>query len=217
MITLSPSLKQLANEVAPGFARAGSSDGWVADENHPPSSDHTPDANGIVHAIDIDIDGINYSPSEVIATALADVRTKYVIFEAKLYYPDGTIKPNSGHFGHIHISGKSGAQYENDTSPWFAPQQEEEDMAGIVHMNLDHTSLFYLSGTQVLENSFHRDAPNQAPKWHLPTNHGGDFSRILGAESRYDGHMEVFAQRTNGEVVHKYLLSGKWSAWESLA
>jgi hypothetical protein len=98
--------------------RDTTSDGWIADANHPSSSDHSP-RNGIVHAIDVDED--NKVGDQVVGRALWDwlleVRPawfKYGIYEEQIVssYPSGgvpawTPRPYSGsnpHNHHIHIS-----------------------------------------------------------------------------------------------------------------
>lgn len=48
-------LRAQFNAAGPGRDKA--SDGWIADAAHPASSDHQPDAGGMVHAIDVDASG----------------------------------------------------------------------------------------------------------------------------------------------------------------
>jgi len=58
---LAPSLKQLRTEVDVAWPmRSKRSDGWIGDAAHlARTSDHNPDADGIVHALDITAEGIN--------------------------------------------------------------------------------------------------------------------------------------------------------------
>lgn len=94
------------------------SDGWIADARHiaKGKSDHIPDANGIVRAIDIDAD-LRAHPEEAFALVeklrkcakRGDKRIKYVIFAGKIYSPilGWSARRYTGsnpHNHHIHIS-----------------------------------------------------------------------------------------------------------------
>ena len=101
-------------------------DGWLADGIHQPNnSDHYPDANNVVHAIDIDIRFIpeNYNESRAFANVFADElikyvrlavpgseRIKYVVFNKKIAsgkFRDRFWVWREGNFGctnHIHIA-----------------------------------------------------------------------------------------------------------------
>lgn len=211
MATLSPSLKQLAKEVAPGFPRKDTSDGWIGDSQHSTrTSDHNPDPRGIVHAIDIDIDGNNYTPEEILETALADPRCKYCIYQAKLYYPDGTIRDNSGHFQHIHISGKYGELYENDTSPWF---KQETDMtpALAAKPGADRLDAFVIG-----KNKSVWWKRSEGATWSGWEDIGGQ--ALSGVAAEWRGNSLVVAVKgTDGALWHNYSSDGiTWAGWGSL-
>lgn len=99
------------------------SDGWAASSAHSkvnPASDHEPDINGIVHAIDIDEDlggkdgsdpiAANRLAEQIVAKGKAgDKRLKYVIFEGSIWSVTygWRRKPYTGHNAHakhIHVS-----------------------------------------------------------------------------------------------------------------
>jgi peptidoglycan hydrolase-like protein with peptidoglycan-binding domain len=122
MAVLAANLANLRREINAHWPhRDKESDGWIADSAHPATSDHQPDSRGIVHAIDVDVDGIE--PKLLVRRAIAHPTTKYVIwnrtiwsrthgFEARAYH--GT----DPHVGHVHISGRSGPEFEGDRTPW---------------------------------------------------------------------------------------------------
>lgn len=58
MAYLAPCLAALRGQFnALNPARDKASDGWIADDEHSPDSDHQPDAGGMVHALDVDATG----------------------------------------------------------------------------------------------------------------------------------------------------------------
>ena len=93
------------------------SDGWIGDAAHAARpSDHNPDTNGIVHAIDIDKD-LNKRPDEaarLAETLRLDAKTgrrpiTYIIYAGRISSPRAGWKwrPYDGinpHHHHIHIS-----------------------------------------------------------------------------------------------------------------
>ena len=113
------------------------SDGWIADSNHSRTSDHAPDKDGWVHAIDIDENmGKGKWRNGRAARKLADQlrlyaasdlpgadRLKYIVHENKL--ASGTYrrtwwtwrKGNWGHEYHIHISFTSKAKKDDRIFP----------------------------------------------------------------------------------------------------
>lgn len=123
----SPSLVGLRNQLDDAFPnRDDGSDGCCGDASHANTkSDHNP-VNGYAHAFDIDEDvepGHGDKPLLVlIGPLLRDSRTKYVIYERNLYYPNGAIKPYTGinaHAHHLHLSIKLDATF--NTRPWPMP------------------------------------------------------------------------------------------------
>ena len=115
------------------------SEGWIGDRDHTQrTSDHNPDSEGIVYAIDIDENmGAGRARNGRIAKQLADEllqyaisdlpgnsRLKYVVYEGKI--ASGTYK-NSwwkwrggkdwGHYQHIHVSFNKSAKHDNTIYP----------------------------------------------------------------------------------------------------
>jgi len=129
-------LRDQLNKAYPG--RDKRSDGWLGDKAHQArKSDHNPDKNGWVHAIDIDE---NFGPgwktgatAEEFANQLIKYaregkdngRLKYVVYENRI--ASGTYadkfwtwrKGNWGHTQHIHVSFTNKAQ--RDGSPFNLP------------------------------------------------------------------------------------------------
>ena len=116
--------------------RDHTSDGWIGDTAHAGrDSDHNPDRNGIVHAIDLDEDfGVPGDPETFCTQLLAYARAgkdgrrlAYVIYEGRIAsgtYADKFWKwrPYTGanaHTKHIHISFTNRA--DRDDSPWRLP------------------------------------------------------------------------------------------------
>lgn len=97
------------------------SDGWIGDPAHSSRvSDHNPDRNGIVHAIDLDADFGN--PREDMAQVLAEQlaaharrgsksgqRVKYIIYNQQKWSAKDGWKPrrytgSNPHTSHVHVS-----------------------------------------------------------------------------------------------------------------
>lgn len=124
-------LKAQIDKAYPNRDRA--SDGCCGDPAHAArKSDHNP-TNGYAHALDIDEDiGPSLGPQPLILMVpllLDDPRTKYVIYEARIYFPDGTSRAYTGvnaHAHHLHLSIKTTATH--DTTAWQIGAAEEDDM-----------------------------------------------------------------------------------------
>jgi peptidoglycan hydrolase-like protein with peptidoglycan-binding domain len=122
MAVLAANLANLRREINARWPnRDTKSDGWIADMLHPSTSDHQPDARGIVHAIDVDVDGIE--PKLLVRRAIANRTTKYVIFNRTIWSRNRNFQPcaykgTDPHTGHVHISGRSGREFEGDRTGW---------------------------------------------------------------------------------------------------
>lgn len=111
-------LKQI-DAAAPN--RDKTSDGWIGDASHAARrSDHNPDSNGIVHAIDITHDPVNFDAHKWVREVLVkcgDGRLKYVISSGKVWDPvRGWHKYNgpNPHNKHVHVS----VNHSDNPKPW---------------------------------------------------------------------------------------------------
>lgn len=115
------------NRKWPGRSKA--SDGTIGDaaHRHRPS-DHNPDENGTVNALDVTHDPRSGLDSEQLAQALVrskDRRIKYIISNKKICSGEGQSQPAwkwrpysgaNAHDHHVHVSVRK--QFEDDTTPW---------------------------------------------------------------------------------------------------
>jgi hypothetical protein len=125
MAFLAPSLVKLRSEInAAHPGRDTRSDGWIGDAAHSKTvSDHNPDPrpNGVVRALDIDVDGMDKDLFRRVV--LADSRTEYFIQDGKIYLRSNGFKPQkytgtNQHTSHGHVSIRHGGQYENAIQSW---------------------------------------------------------------------------------------------------
>ena len=138
--TQAPALAALRDEVNARWpGRDKSSDGTIGDLAHQRGvSEHNPDLEGVVRAIDITAKGIDVDA--LLDAAIGDPRVHYVIYRGRICSRTygWTWRPSSGHEHHIHISLRNrtseSASWEtvyraaSDTSRWFKGPTQEEDM-----------------------------------------------------------------------------------------
>lgn len=143
---LARSLVQLRQEIDAAYPhRPKGSDGSISSARHRqqnPNSDHDPDRNGVVRAIDVTRNGdMAYTICEHIRLS-RDRRVKYVIFNRQMFssYAKGNHKPwtwrtYSGanpHSKHFHVSVVADTRAD-DRSTWgIANLPKDEDMSEIV-------------------------------------------------------------------------------------
>jgi hypothetical protein len=124
---LAPSLVTLRNEINESNPnRDKASDGWIGDSAHQLEiSDHNPDPTSsppdVVRAIDVDNDGID--PDRLVAIAIKDRRTNYVIWNGHIWsrlhnFVKKIYTGKSKHTEHVHISIRHDAGFAKDTRPW---------------------------------------------------------------------------------------------------
>jgi peptidoglycan hydrolase-like protein with peptidoglycan-binding domain len=124
---LAKSLEQLRTQINQHWPhRSKKSDGSIGDSAHSKTqSDHNTNPKGVVTAIDITSDKAN-GPNliKLIPLLLKDKRTKYIIFNRKIYNPsiqNGKSRPYTGanpHDKHMHISASSDPAMYDRTFPW---------------------------------------------------------------------------------------------------
>lgn len=159
MARLAPALVNLRSEINARWPhRDKRTDGWLGDAAHKlRASDHNPDSRGIVHAIDIDKDGI--LPYVVISACLRDNwPTKYVIYNRRIWEPrndwrDRPYKGKNPHTDHIHVSIKTGANWESNKWHWGIATPEPQpaplpDLGPVDEMN-EWRQYFDQSGAQL--------------------------------------------------------------------
>ena len=103
-------LRDEINQLAPHRNKA--SDGTIGDAAHQQrKSDHNPDADGVVRALDVTHDPAGGADMAVLAEHLRsrqDPRTKYVIFNRRIFSPrnNWAWRPFDGqsHAHHLHLS-----------------------------------------------------------------------------------------------------------------
>jgi hypothetical protein len=127
---LSPALARLRAEINTLWPhRDKTSDGWIGDASHAARpSDHNPDWSdgGIVRAVDIDEDlvaGLTAAGEAMplVNQILRDARTRYVIYEGRIWTRENGWQPYSGvnaHRHHVHVSVRSVGNYDRDASSW---------------------------------------------------------------------------------------------------
>lgn len=156
-----------ANRVAPGRSRA--SDGTIGDLRHQAQgskSDHNPDANGIVHAVDITNDPAHgmdtWKWAQTIAARMVaglERRVEYLVSnDGKgdvIFHPavSNTWRRQSStgneHANHLHTSIRHTAAAENDTTQYFvdgAAPAKQTDAPAITNTTEDDTAMFIFNG-----------------------------------------------------------------------
>lgn len=120
---LAPSLNVLRDEIDAAYPhRQKKMDGTIGDAAHAArDSDHNPNARGSVNALDVDEIGID--AWALVACAILDDRTNYVIYEGKIWQRKHGFKPRpytgpNAHKRHVHISILQTRQAEQDVRPW---------------------------------------------------------------------------------------------------
>lgn len=119
-------LRAQVNALAPNRSKA--SDGTIGDAAHAATkSDHNPDADGVVKALDLTHDPANGCDCNAIWNSLRDSRDpriQYLIWNRQIVNADVSpwvVRPYNGsnpHSKHIHISVKGNRALYDDQRPW---------------------------------------------------------------------------------------------------
>jgi len=131
--TLAQSLVQLRNQLNTAYPfRSKVSDGTIGDAAHALTpSEHNPDRNGVVRAIDITHDPKNGLDIQTLADSLVasrDSRILYIICNSRIVSPDRNwqwqaYSGSNPHSSHIHIS----VNHNHDnTNNWQLPGKEQQ-------------------------------------------------------------------------------------------
>lgn len=131
---LAKSLQMLRDQVNAQYPhRDKSSDGTIGDANHSSrSSDHNPNAAGVVTACDITHDpngGLDAGILAQVLIASRDPRIKYIIWNRQIISGEGGPSPwkarkytgANPHTHHVHISVKAERPLCDDAEPWAMP------------------------------------------------------------------------------------------------
>lgn len=169
MATLAGSLRNLFAEIDLVWPeRDRRTDGWIGDAAHQAQqSDHNPDSRGIVHAIDIDIDGVDASMI-INAAARDEMPTNYIVYNRRIwkrsrYWEDIAYTGDNPHTDHIHVSILHGVDHESDQIHWglvdlggvsdiIVPAGEAEEM-GDWHAYIDRASGQFMDIAWILAQS----------------------------------------------------------------
>jgi peptidoglycan hydrolase-like protein with peptidoglycan-binding domain len=126
MATLAPSLARLRSELNRKFPkRSTKSDGWLGDTAHSRRpSDHNPDRQGIVHALDVTVDTSEFYPATLLRAAFKHPSTNYVIHNKVIYSRRYGFQPRrylgeNPHTTHVHISILHTRAARNSKRSWF--------------------------------------------------------------------------------------------------
>ena len=137
MATLSKGAAKLREQMNVRFPKRDTrSDGWIGDPAHAArKSDHNPDRNGIVHAVDLDAEfgDPKKDMAQVLAEQLAahaksgsksGKRVKYVMYNRQIWSAKNGWKPrkytgSNPHTGHVHVSVTTAS--DTDGSAWPLP------------------------------------------------------------------------------------------------
>lgn len=131
---LAHSLVKLRDEINAEWPnRDKRSDGWIGDAAHQTRvSDHNPDSRGMVHAIDVDNNGVDVDL--IVNTCISDSRINYVIWNRRIWSRVRNFRPikytgASPHTEHIHISILHTNSAETSTTDWFDEMPSAADIA----------------------------------------------------------------------------------------
>lgn len=148
MARLAKSLVKLREQVNARYPkRSKSSDGWIGDTAHAArKSDHNPDKDGVVLAIDLThdpVDGFDAHKWAEIQQIKRDPRIKYVISRGRIFnsaISNGVWRAYSGsnpHNAHVHVSVVANPAHYDDARAWViedakpAPQRQKNIIATV--------------------------------------------------------------------------------------
>ncbi len=193
-------LRDQVNALYPN--RDKSSDGTIGDERHQAThSEHNPDDNGVVRAMDISNDPAHGVVSDKIAHALIDSRDPrimYVISNSKIC--SATVHPwewrdyggSNPHDHHFHISVVADPAKYDDTRPWTAIGATPlvQPIPPLLPQYVTAASANRLKMAKaILDFEARRDSRGHLAVYNLPANDGGGRYEVAGINEKYDGPM----------------------------
>lgn len=150
-----PALDTLRAEIAKAWPdrHPKRPDGTIADDNHVRPSDHIPDAEDMVKAVDVWDSGLNMQT--LIRAFIGDPhdRSHYVIFRRVIWDRDLGFRPvryngDNPHDGHAHFSVYGGAK-GRDTRPWRLWTPDEPAGGTFAGGRVLYLTRPYLTGSDV--------------------------------------------------------------------
>jgi hypothetical protein len=221
-----PALLTARNELnAVWPLRDKASDGCCGDAAHAArKSDHNPNIEGYARAYDYDEDVTEGLGDRELTgmglILLGDKRTKYLIYEAQLLYPDGTVKPYTGvnaHRQHLHHSIHDWAVL--DTRPWgiaraFKPAAappEDDDMPPAPAVVRDSNGIrwWFIRGVDGQLHGRKDGSPTWGPL-------GGVLTSGPSAVAGPNGRIDVAARGQNGSTWSTTFDGSQWTGWVDL-
>ncbi len=200
---LAKSLDTLRTQINAAFPkRDKSSDGTIGDARHQAEhSEHNPDQNGVVRAMDISNDPAHGVVSDKIAHALIDSRDPrilYVISNRRIC--SSVVQPwvwrvysgSNAHDHHFHISVVEDPKRYDDTSPWSAiggaasaPKTDEQPAPAPVASHPATDTMRLRMGKTIIDFEARRDKAGHLAVYSLPANDGGGSYEVAGINEKY--------------------------------
>jgi hypothetical protein len=117
-------LRRLGAQVDAKWPNRGhASDGWLGDERHAAiASDHNADARGLVHAIDVDVSGVD--GHWLVDQVVKHPSTHYVIYDRQIFSRSNGFSARGyllgdPHTSHVHVSIVPGRRSERSRVRWL--------------------------------------------------------------------------------------------------
>lgn len=190
------SLLQLREQVNAAYPnRDKSSDGTIGDARHRATkSEHNPDHNGVVRAMDITHDPKNGIDARKLAEAIVaskDPRVMYIISNGQIV--SASVSPwqwrkysgSNGHFAHCHISVVSSPALYDDTRAWALPGAAPAPELPPEPGHIPTPSLRLKHAKNILDFEARRDKNGHLAVYKLPRNDRGGTYEVAGINDRY--------------------------------
>lgn len=218
-------LRDQVNARFPG--RSKSDDGTIGDAAHAArSSDHNPDSEGVVRAMDLTHDPASGFDSYKFADYLRehwDSRVKYIISNRRIAakgVANASWRPYTGsnpHDRHVHISVVADDSLADSTGPWDInflkdqpePKPQPKPQPEPVVRPPIATDVRLKMAKQIVDFEARRDSAGHLEVYRLPANDGGGTYEVAGINDRYN----------RDEVLHlvELLHSAKYQEAETYA
>lgn len=234
MAYIAPSLARLRSQTSATFPkRKTASDGWIGDAAHQAGvSDHNPDpTTGVVRALDLTATAAE--AKKITASATADSRVAYVIYDRRIWTSSKGWQSYSGdnpHTNHVHISLRHDKAAEDSNTDWknlemalmcspiLGHVSSEYGMrGGVLHAGIDIATggvsrpvyaayagrISNIVRTRVHDRNIYQ--PNNRGKAVVAPGRTGNGCRVNNpdGETQLYGHVKLDARWKNGDTVRK--------------